>query len=381
MHKEITKIFYWSPFFGNIGTVKSVLQSAISIKKYSKKKTQVSILNCFAEWDPFAEIIEKNSISVINIQKTIHLNTNIYGYFRSRFLNLFCFFFLYFNLKKVIIKEKPDYLIIHLLTYIPLILFFFNKFNTKLFLKISGKPKLNFYRKFLWKISKNSIDKIFCPTLETQEHLIRTNIFPNEKLFFLPDPIINISEINKFKKKKIENLFNLKNFFISIGRLTKQKNHLFLIKAFAKSLPNENLLILGDGELKNVIKNDIIDHKMLNKIHLINYQKNIFNFLSKSKALIITSEWEDPGFVMIEAAAINIPIISSDCSSGPKEFLDNNNCGFLYKNKSLEDFDLAVKSFQTTNSNEIYKKILNAKRKSRFYTKFQHFKILNRFIV
>jgi hypothetical protein len=61
MHKEITKIFYWSPFFGNIGTVKSVLQSAISIKKYSKKKTQVSILNCFSEWNSFVEIIEKNS--------------------------------------------------------------------------------------------------------------------------------------------------------------------------------------------------------------------------------------------------------------------------------------------------------------------------------
>jgi glycosyltransferase involved in cell wall biosynthesis len=381
MQKKIKKFFYWSPFFGNVGTVKSVLQSAISVKKFSREKVEVTILNCFSEWDFCREIIKNNFLSIINLQEEIVINTDIYGYFKSRFLNLFFFFILYKKLKRIIYREQPDYLIVHLLTYIPLILFFFNKFNTKLYLKISGRPKLNFYRRFLWKFCSRKISKVFCPTIETLEYLAKNKIFSKELLCYLPDPIINISEINKLKKEKNNIIQDTKcPFFLSVGRLTRQKNHFFLIEAFKKSLPNENLVILGSGELKNILIKKILDSRLQNQISLIGYQKNVFNFLINAKALIITSEWEDPGFVMIEAASLNIPIISSNCSSGPKEFLENNSSGFLYHNKSLKDFDLAIKLFLTADVTEIYKKLVNAKKKARFYTKFHHFRILNRFI-
>ena len=51
------------------------------------------------------------------------------------------------------------------------------------------------------------------------------------------------------------------------------------------------------------------------------FQNNPFNFLKASDFYISTSLWEDPGHTLIEAASLKIPIITSDCPSGPNEFL------------------------------------------------------------
>ena len=78
---------------------------------------------------------------------------------------------------------------------LPLILFSIYKFNTKLVIRISGKPKLNFFRKFLWKKTSKNVFKIFCPTEETRNVLIEEKIFDKSKVFVLHDPIFSIKEI------------------------------------------------------------------------------------------------------------------------------------------------------------------------------------------
>ena len=74
-------------------------------------------------------------------------------------------------------------------------------FKTKLILRISGLPKLNFFRKLLWKLSEKNIYKIKCPTQETYDNLSKIP-YLKEKLIILRDPILSIAEINKKKKKE-----------------------------------------------------------------------------------------------------------------------------------------------------------------------------------
>ena len=188
MLNKSTKIFYWSPFLGKVATIRAVLNSAISLKKYSKNKFDVSIINCFSEWDEFSQILKKNLINKVELNQDFKINTNITGFIKSRLIYFISFFKLYLKLKKLIKKNEPDYLIIHLITFIPLILFFINKFNTKLILRISGKPELNYLRKFLWKIVSNKIYKITCPTLETLEYLKKNKIFSKKKTIFFARP-------------------------------------------------------------------------------------------------------------------------------------------------------------------------------------------------
>tara|TARA_Y100000294_G_scaffold162861_1_gene168243 strand:+ start:393 stop:605 length:213 start_codon:yes stop_codon:yes gene_type:complete len=62
------KIFYWSPFFSDIATIKAVLNSVISIKKFSKNNFVPTIINVFGEWDEFKKIIQDNQIEIIDLR-------------------------------------------------------------------------------------------------------------------------------------------------------------------------------------------------------------------------------------------------------------------------------------------------------------------------
>ena len=85
------------------------------------------------------------------------------------------------KLLALINKEKPDYFIIHLITSLPIFLSpFFNK-KTKIILRISGFPKLNYLRRIFWKLYSKKIDKITCPTQSTLETIKESKIFDTNK--------------------------------------------------------------------------------------------------------------------------------------------------------------------------------------------------------
>jgi glycosyltransferase involved in cell wall biosynthesis len=270
---------------------------------------------------------------------------------------------------------------VHLLTYIPIICFFFNNFHTKLFLRISGRPQLTIFRYYLWKLIDKKLDIIFCPTIETLEYLKSKKIFSANKLIYLPDPIIDIKKINFLKKQKLNKNYILKkDFFISVGRLTEQKNHIFLINCFKRYADKFDLIILGEGELKTDIINTIKINNLNDSVTVYNYENNIYPLLIKSKALIVSSKWEDPGFVMIESAAANTTIICSNCASGPKEFINKGQSGYIFESEDKESFHNVMNDFLIDKQSSIYNKKYFAKKKSKDYTKLNHFKILNQYI-
>ena len=374
------KIFYWSPYIGKIATVKAVLNSAISIKKFSNYQNEVSIINCFGEWNLYKKLFLKQKIKEIVLQKKLNVNINSNGFINSRLIYILAFFYLYFNLKKTLTSKKPDILIIHLLTYIPLLLFINNKLKTKLYLRISGKPKLGILRKFFWKLASKNIHKVFCPTVETKNDLIKLKIFPKNKVFFLPDPIIN--EQFKFKKKiELINRFKIKEegYYLAIGRLSEQKNFKFLINSFSKNFKNSKLFILGEGELRYELEKTIKQNFSKN-IKLLGYKKNVIKYMNKAKAVIVPSLWEDPGFVMVEAAFNLTPLIISDCPSGSKEFIDKDKNGYLFKSNNEKSLIMKINKFEKDKTIIVKKKIKNALDKSLNYTDINHYRLLKKFI-
>ena len=78
--------------------------------------------------------------------------------------------------------------------------------------------------------------------------------------------------------------------------------------------------------------------------------------MNQSKAFILSSLWEDPGFVMIEAALCNSLVISSDCKNGPKEFLINGKAGMLFENNAEGKLYEALEQFKKSNKLDIFKK-------------------------
>ena len=77
-------------------------------------------------------------------------------------------FILSFNsLKRFILNKKPEFLIVHLITSLPLFLNLIYNFDTKIILRISGKPQMNLIRYIFWKIALKKVYKVTFPTLES----------------------------------------------------------------------------------------------------------------------------------------------------------------------------------------------------------------------
>ena len=376
-------VYYWSPFLTHVATISAVIESAKSLKRYSKKYEPVIIDAC-GEFESYKKTLIKNQIKTINLTSFKYfkfLPKN--GFFKSRFSYILIFLFSFIPLYKVIKKKNPDYFICHLITSLPMLLAKLFNFHSKFILRISGLPKFNFFRKFYWKTCGNVFFRITSPTNATINHLQLIKIFDEKKIFLLRDPIINIQKIEKLKKQKIDPFFEKNQFIVAIGRLTKQKNFKFLINCFQKltnSQPNLKLVILGDGEEMQNLKRLIHTKNLENNIFLLGHLQNVFKYLSRAKLFILSSLWEDPGWVLLEAAASNTLILSSDCKNGPSEIIDNNNAGQLYKVDNEQDFINKFNQIMSLDKIQIDSKKLFAKKKSYLFTKFQHFKNLEKII-
>lgn len=374
------KVFYWSPHINEqIATVKAVVNSALSLIKYSKNYDP-TIINVFGEWNSLKNLLNDKNLNFKNLMN-LNIKLPINGFLKSRIFYTFLSLVILIPLYKFLKKEKPDYLIIHLITVPVLILCFFFNFKTKFILRISGYPKLNFLRKIFWKLVSKKIYKIFTPTQITKKMLIDNEIFNENKIFLLRDPIISIRNLNTLKRQKISNDFNHNNYILSIGRLTKQKNFQFLIKAYTllkkEVMHLPKLIIIGEGEEKNNLNHKIRENNMEKDIFILGYKSNVFQYLHKSLFFLLSSSWEDPGFVLVEAAASNKLILSSNVLSGPKEFLYNKSSGFLFEKENIRDFKNKVKYILSNiNSKEIFINKVNAKKNSKNYTLFFHFKEL-----
>ena len=380
------KIFYWSPFISKVATVSSVIRSAESILKYSKSKDSinVAIIDAIGEWTNYRKIIDQK-IKIINLKKkSIFETLPKESFFKSRLSYVIIFVINFFKLIKLINKEKPDYLIAHLLTSLPIFLTLIFNNNTKVIVRISGFPRLNFFRYMFWKMFSKKIYKITCPTKSTYEYLKKKNIFDKNKISILRDPVIYLHEFSKKKKEKIEDLkIQKNNLIVGIGRLTRQKNFLLLIKAFKKILfkyPNYRLILLGEGEQRKLLTEEIIKLELKNKIFLMGYKDNVYKYLLNSDCFILTSLWEDPGFVILEAALSNTFIISSDCPNGPNEILSNGQNGFLFQNNNLSELLNKFDEFKNLTEEELNKKKIFAKKQIKMFTQFAHFRSLKNII-
>ena len=246
-------VYYWSPCLTHVGTIKSTLNSSIALAKYNSNY-EVILINVFGEWTVYKKYLNEKGIRVINLTFNFKNLLPKYGFFQSRFSYILIFLISFIPLLILLKKNKPDFIIAHLITSLPIFLFKLFNFDTKLILRISGMPKLHFIRKIFWNLSSKNIHSVTCPTLELKKKIEKLNIFTISNIYFLPDAVINISNFKEQlnTKNKYENIFSKNNkTILAAGRLTKQKNFSYLIDEFSKfclEFKDYKLIILGDGE-------------------------------------------------------------------------------------------------------------------------------------
>lgn len=239
----------------------------------------------------------------------------------------------FFKIFKIIKSLKPDIVHTHLGGDI------YGRLAAKLCktpVIVSTEHNLNYNEKFspayLKTLSAKYANKIFAVSEAVRKDAIKRYQLNSEKI----ETIYNGIDLNVFKNE-FENLDNIKaNYIIgALGRLSEQKGFETLIEAVSiTSNKNYQVKIAGIGELENDLKNKV---KSLNLEERISFSGSVEakNFISNLDIFVFPSHWEGLGLAVLEAAALNKPIIASRID-GVREIIDENR-GFLFTPKDSSD--------------------------------------------
>ena len=264
---------------------------------------------------------------------------------------------------------------------------FQSNFSSIILSKIIGVKIIIRLNTSLDKYINNPIKRFFFRVIYSMSNKIITNGLDFKKNL---KKVLNLHSVYIYnpinlKKKAKNNKIIIKNFInfgglkvLSIGRLTDQKDQITILKALnilKKKKINFRFCLIGGGYKIQELKEYIKKNKLSNYVQFLGYKKNASDYLSFSDLFVLSSKYEGLPNVIIEAQLKNIPIISSNCSTGPKEILLGQKLGTLFKVGDYLSLSNEIMKFNRNNKSFLKKANLAKK----YLYRFDYEKNLNKY--
>ena len=252
--------------------------------------------------------------------------------------NRYSFFKLIFSLVSLFRALKPD-TVLSFMAYTNIVTvlasFLFRiKFNLVISIHTNLTKSLlssrcSRVKKFLYVKLFNYADYTVVPSLGIKEHLLGDFGLNEQKIRVINNPL-DLININRLGNEGLKNE-ELGKYIVAVGRLERPKDYPTLLKAYAliSAKVEEKLVILGEGEEKERLKQIAKDLKIQKKVLFLGFKNNPYKFMKTASIFVLSSIWESFAIVLTEAMACGTPVVSTDCSSGPDEIITNGKNGLL----------------------------------------------------
>lgn len=193
----------------------------------------------------------------------------------------------------------------------------YSKFNTYLIIQNTPSKEGENYEKV-----KNIYTRkpVVCCSKGVQKDFNR--LFPSQ---FPSRYIYNPVDVSFIKKKSMEFRPKYCDYLVHVAKFKQQKRHDVLIKAYHKSGVSETLVLVGSGPTQEKCRRLVADLGLNEKVIFVGFQPNHYPFIKNSKLMVLSSDFEGLPTVVTESLALKIPVISTDCPSGPSELLPDRN--------------------------------------------------------
>lgn len=275
------------------------------------KNHNVAIISFFSKHTDITNRLEKNGIKIYYLDKKKGPNLKIIN-----------------KIKNIINEFNPDIIHTHryCLEYVYPAVKISNKKNVKIVHTVHNiaEKEVPKFRRIIRKMFM--INKV---TYVAISDIVQKTIHNEYKIDYENIPVVlnGINLSNCIIKEDYKN----KNILINIGRLSEQKNQIFLIKVFHKihlKHPEYKLKIIGAGPLEENIKDEIKKYDLQDYIILEKNKASCYSDLNESDIFVMTSKWEGVPMTIIEALGTGLPIVTSNVG-GISNMIENEKEGFL----------------------------------------------------
>ncbi|MBQ7410443.1 MAG: glycosyltransferase family 4 protein [Clostridia bacterium] len=230
-----------------------------------------------------------------------------------------------FQLRKIFKEQKPDVIISFMIDINIVTLCAGYKERKKIIVSERADPQSNTRKKIQKKLEKilyPKCKKVVLQTDDVKKYYDKIKVFNTE---VIPNPI-NENILNPYEGEREKRL-------IAAGRLTEQKNFELLIRAFKRfaDIYSEYLLeICGEGPLKSDLEQLVKNENIEDKVLFSGYVKNVNERMRNATMYVSSSNFEGISNSMLEALAMGVPTISTDCPvGGAKMVIENGVNGIL----------------------------------------------------
>ena len=196
----------------------------------------------------------------------------------------------------------------------------------KVVVSVRGEPSMEYKGKLMQMLARITFRFARGVVLQTAR---QAEFFPKavqKKSVILHNPLNAQFLIRKDGEKK-------QDFIASVGYLDDNKNHTMLLHAFGKiadEYPTMQLVIYGEGEMRPKLEALIREKKLEDRVQLPGRVDNVAEKLCRARIFALTSNTEGMPNALMEAMALGLPVVSTDCPcGGPAELIQNGVNGIL----------------------------------------------------
>lgn len=259
----------------------------------------------------------------------------------GKFINSFI---RYFKVKRVLRQKRID--ILYEFINIKNMLSFISYKNTKRIISARDFGKVQRYTENFHK-ALSKADAMICNSEYIKDYYISKYPEHEDKVFTVYNAIDGneISNLTAEQTEKKYNDFveNHSKIILVAGRFCKEKGFEYMLEAFAKATESMNLglVMIGDGTYKEKYLKLIKELGIEDKVYFTGFQDNPYKYMGKSDIFVLSSLSEGFPNVLAEAMSIGLPVISSNCCSGPAEIL-RNDCDYEAVTDNFMECDYGI---------------------------------------
>lgn len=201
---------------------------------------------------------------------------------------------------------------------------------------LKGEKGFFFYPWLVLRIvSALFIDRFFCVSRGAVEEM--NKLSNDKKVKYVPN-IVYEDGVKDYCDVRAKT-FNDNFIFISVGRLSREKGIELALDALSQlDRFKWEYWIVGDGPLMKDILDQIATNTLLSeRVKVMGRQENVLSLMAQSDLLILPSYFEGLPTVLVEASLVNLPVVASNCKTGPSEIIVEGVNGFLFDVGNVEE--------------------------------------------